>query len=146
MTWYAHPILEWVSRIARRISAWVLNLFNIFNVFRQQQPSPLSEVVRDTQIETRLTHPILEKVMRFARRTSAMPGVAAGAQMTHGLDSDLELYHEKNPQFTPTPQCLGLYENEGHVCQYCHHDYYLHITQIKDLEYITQWPCCFSFR
>ena len=80
MTWYAHPILEWVSRIARRISAWVLNLFNIFNVFRQQQPSPLSEVVRDTQIETRLTHPILVKVMRFARRTSAMPGVAAGAQ------------------------------------------------------------------
>ena len=84
--------------------------------------------------------------MRFARRTSAMPGVAASAQIAHGLDSDLEPFHKKNPRFTPRLESLGLYEDEGHVCQHCHHDHYQRLTQIKDMEYITQWPCCFSFQ
>ena len=83
-------------------------MLNLFNVFRRERTSPLSRVARDTRIETRLTHPILEQVIRLARRTSAMPGVPAATQMTHGLDSDLELRHEKNPRFTPTPLCLGL--------------------------------------
>ena len=134
------PILEWVSRIGRRTSTFVLNLF------RPNRPSPISIVARHTRIEMRLTHPILEQVIRLARRTSAMPGIPAAEQMTYGLDSDFELPHEKNPRITPTPECLGLYENEGHICQYCHRDHYLHTSEIKDLEYITQWPCCYAFQ
>ena len=139
-TCWQDPIPEWLSRIGRRISTFILDLF------RPNRPSPIAIVARHTRIEMRLSHPILEQVIRLARRTSAMHGVDAAEQMTKDLDSDFELPHEKNPLITPTPECLGLYENEGHICNYCHYDHYLHMSTIKDLEYIIQWPCCYAFQ